>query len=332
MVARNCNTGRRFRGAERYVGMLHELSTWMTPAEVAERVGNPDVDAVHRALERLAGMDLVVTDKIDDADDSNGQPPAGTSWNLIDLALQRQGALGGYDPDTPRPGTPPPAFKPLPATTPVPLPSGSLDGACSLGDTLERRRSVRTYTDAELPLDDLAAFLQAAARVKRRLRDAVVGELTLRPSPSGGARHPLEIYPVCNAVAGLDPGAYYYQPMRHELYPVRPADSTQAALNRQVNAATGNALNRDPPVVLLITAVFQRTMWKYDEIGLSLILKDVGALYQTMYLVATGLGLAPCAIGGGREADNARWLGLDPLVESQVGCFLLGRPGDPPVS
>jgi Nitroreductase len=70
--------------------------------------------------------------------------------------------------------------------------------------------------------------------------------------------------------------------------------------------------------VLVITAVFARVMWKYQGIGLSLIYKDTGCLTQTLYLVATALGLAPCAIGGGDERAVAHWLGLDPLVEAPV--------------
>ena len=76
--------------------------------------------------------------------------------------------------------------------------------------------------------------------------------------------------------------------------------------------------------MLLVTAVFARVMWKYEGIGPGLIDRNVGCLYQTIYLVATALGLGPCAIGAGDEAANASWLGLDPLVESQVGCVLIG--------
>jgi SagB-type dehydrogenase family enzyme len=62
--------------------------------------------------------------------------------------------------------------------------------------------------------------------------------------------------------------------------------------------------------------------------GYALVLKDLGALMQTMYLVATAMGLAPCAIGSGDAAVFARATGLDPLAESSVGEFALSTRGE----
>ena len=52
-------------------------------------------------------------------------------------------------------------------------------------------------------------------------------------------------------------------------------------------------------ILLVLTARFQRVSWKYELIAYATILKGVGVLYQTMYLVATAMRLAPCAIGAG---------------------------------
>ena len=53
-------------------------------------------------------------------------------------------------------------------------------------------------------------------------------------------------------------------------------------------------------------------------------LKNVGVLYQTMYLVATAMGLAPCALGCGDSDAFARAAGADYYAEPSVGEFLLG--------
>jgi hypothetical protein len=46
-----------------------------------------------------------------------------------------------------------------------------------------------------------------------------------------------------------------------------------------------------------------------------------------MYLVATALGLAPCALGGGNSDAFAAAAGTDYYAESTVGEFVLGsRP------
>ena len=56
----------------------------------------------------------------------------------------------------------------------------------------------------------------------------------------------------------------------------------------------------------------------------ALILKNVGVLYQTMYLVATAMGLAGCGLGGGDSDLFSRAAHTQSLVETSVGEFLLG--------
>jgi SagB-type dehydrogenase family enzyme len=86
----------------------------------------------------------------------------------------------------------------------------------------------------------------------------------------------------------------------------------------------------NPQIVLVTTARVQRLMWKYEGLGYAMILKNAGVLTGLMYLVATAMGLAPCALGAGDSAAFAAMSGLDPLVEPAVADFLLGsrRPED----
>jgi SagB-type dehydrogenase family enzyme len=77
-------------------------------------------------------------------------------------------------------------------------------------------------------------------------------------------------------------------------------------------------------VLLIITARFGRVSWKYRGMSYATVLKDVGALMQTMYLVATAMELAPCALGGGDAERFARVIGSDYFSETSVGEFLIG--------
>jgi SagB-type dehydrogenase family enzyme len=52
-------------------------------------------------------------------------------------------------------------------------------------------------------------------------------------------------------------------------------------------------------------------------------MKNVGCIYQQMYLVATALNLAPCALGGGNADHFAAVSGLDYYTEGSVGEFAL---------
>jgi SagB-type dehydrogenase family enzyme len=226
---------------------------------------------------------------------------------------------------------PPGRFDPLPARRPpfasgpaiaLPAPDASDDADPALFAVLGARRSVREHDpDHPLTAAQLGEFLHRCARVATVARDGR-HEISLRPSPSGGALHGLEIYPVITDVAELAPGMYHYDPFDHLLEPVPARDAVvQQLLGRARAAAAGAAT---PQVLLVVSCRFGRVMWKYQGLGYALVLKDVGALYQTMYLVATAMGLAPCALGSGDTELFARATGLDQLTEASVGEFLLG--------
>jgi SagB-type dehydrogenase family enzyme len=82
-------------------------------------------------------------------------------------------------------------------------------------------------------------------------------------------------------------------------------------------------------VVIVVSARFDRVMTKYGTGGYALILKDVGVLMATMYLVATAMELAPCALGGGDGELFARMIGSSFDEETSVGEFMLGRRRPP---
>ncbi len=247
-------------------------------------------------------------------------------WDPIELAVQRRTSRGGYRTDSASAVSPVmvPRFADRPATA-LP-PPGTLCNV-SLADVLEQRRSVRSYAKRSMSLEELSALLYHSARVVRCAGGARFGTRVLRPFPTAGACSELETYVLSVDISGLQAGAFYYDAFRHRLLRIREWDDHMERILRSVHTAAGNKLNRDPAVVLLITAIFERLMRKYRDLSLSLIYKDVGSFFQTLYLVATALNLAPCAIGSGDEAENSRWLGLDPLCESQVGCFVCGPRG-----
>jgi SagB-type dehydrogenase family enzyme len=76
-------------------------------------------------------------------------------------------------------------------------------------------------------------------------------------------------------------------------------------------------------VLLTLAARVPRTAWKYERQAYRTVLLDAGAMIGTMYLAATAMGLAPCAIGNGDPALFARLTGLDPFEETSVAEFAL---------
>ena len=87
-----------------------------------------------------------------------------------------------------------------------------------------------------------------------------------------------------------------------------------------------------PQILITIAARFGRTSWKYSSLAYALILKDAGALTQTLYLMATDMGLGGCAIGTTDIELFAKMTGIEFHVEGAVGQFALGRGAEWPDS
>jgi SagB-type dehydrogenase family enzyme len=185
-------------------------------------------------------------------------------------------------------------------------------------EVLERRRSIRPPAAARLTLRQLGEFLFRSARI-RQVRTSPYGENTDRPYPGAGSQYEIEVYPVVHACDGVAAGMYHYCPLQHRLEAIAGATPDVRAL-----LASASASKAIPDVLFVIAARFQRIAWKYESIAYSLILKDVGVVLQTMYLVATAMSLAPYAIGHGDPDLFCRAAGTDYYVESSVGEFALG--------
>jgi SagB-type dehydrogenase family enzyme len=249
--------------------------------------------------------------------------PRHETWSTFELVVQRMSGGGGSR--TRRPSSQmPPASKPPPESAPpIALPRPRRANQARVGSVLRHRRSHREFASEDLPLAELGELLITAAGVQRSVP---VSGVSYRPHPSAGGRHPLEITVAALHVAGLAPRAYRFDPFDGCLYETRADPRRLDRLPEQLGQSMGSELPVEPAAVLLITAVFARTMWKYEQIGLGLIYKDAGALLQTLHLVAQALGLAGSAVHLRGEAEIARWLGLDPMEESLVACFAVGGP------
>ena len=148
-------------------------------------------------------------------------------------------------------------------------------------------------------------------------------DLTSRPYPSGGTLYPLEIYPVVQACRDLAPGLYHYCSAGHRLERLSGKTAEVVQLLGHAGMAAG-MLGEAVQVLLIFTARFQRVAYKYERLAYSLILKEAGVLMQNMYLAATAMDLAPCALGTGDSDLFARAIRGNYYDETSVGEFLLG--------
>jgi SagB-type dehydrogenase family enzyme len=311
--------------------LLHELARPSTAATLADASGL-DAEGTLQFLNLLANAEAL-------APADPGQPcpetddPTLAAWEFHDLLYHSRSRLGRHD--NPYGGTYPfkdrfpflPVVKPEASTERIPLYRPDLERLqredLPFTQVLEARSSLRDPGDPPLSVEQLGEFLYRSARIKKMVE---VAGVSFRPSPGGGALHELEIYPLVRICTGLEPGLYHYNPLEHALY--RLTEATLAVNGLVEMARITSDYIKPPQVVLVLAARFQRLQLKYRSVAYAVTLKNVGALYQTMYLVATAMGLAPCGLGGGHSDLFAQATGLDYFAETSVGEFLLSSRGN----
>lgn len=304
------------------------LAAPRTAADLARALGSTVAQA-DEVLALLAAAGLL------EAADAP-EPPELEGWEFHDLLFhaatrgRHHGRVGGTFRFAGR-VAPLPVLRPPGPGERVALPSPAPDAAGpDLYLSLDRRRSARALGDAPVALADLGALLYRSARVlgterpqPERLPDFVV---SLRPYPGGGGVHPLEVYPVVDRCDGLAAGLYRYDPGEHALERVATAPERVAALLEGARATFGGAVR--PAVLLVLAARFARASWKYEGLAYALLLKEVGALMQTVQLTADALGLASCPLGFGDADLFAAAAGTAYAAETSVGEILIGARAD----
>ena len=187
---------------------------------------------------------------------------------------------------------------------------------------LEERKSIRTQDSQPISAEQLGEFLYRAARVKE-VKATEKYEVSRRPYPSGGASYELELYLAIDECENIAPGFYHYCPQNHRLGKISAKNNQVETLLKQAGGAAGPDSGWEPQVLIVIAARVARVSWSYDAIAYSLILKGVGVLQQTMYLVATAMNLSPCAVGLGDSDLFAAAAGTDYYAETSVGEFVI---------
>lgn len=163
-----------------------------------------------------------------------------------------------------------------------------------LGELIYNRRSIRSFTDEPLSSEDVASLLWSGEGITV---DGVSGPT--RSSPSAGATDPLEIYLVAGEVEGLPAGIYHYDPVDHELSLTKEGDHREQI----AGAALGQAALRKAPVVVIVTADYDRTTAAYGARGERYVHIEAGHAGQNINLMAEQRGLGGVLIGA--FDDNA---------------------------
>jgi SagB-type dehydrogenase family enzyme len=206
-------------------------------------------------------------------------------------------------------GNAPPDFKLYPGAPQVKLETGG-PGGPSLGQVL-----TTVAAPSRFHLADLGRILYLSSGITLQR-----GGRALRAAPSSGALFPSELYIVARRVAGLAPGLYHYEPQQHRLQLLGP-----------LPAASGAPQADDADALVLLSAVFRRTGYKYHNRAYRYALADAGHLLENLRLAAHGAGLAADLLRQFDDGVAAKALGIDGVEEGVLAIMPLRRARPPPL-
>jgi SagB-type dehydrogenase family enzyme len=213
-------------------------------------------------------------------------------------------------------GSQPPLYKTYPDAEQIALPTPGEFSGLPTGQAIRRRRSKRDYTDKPLTLTTLSDLLYLADGI-----NAEQWGTSLRSAPSAGALYPIEIYVIAHRVEDIEPGLYHYHVHDHALHVLKrgslQAQVVRHGLQQQFLGEAG--------VVLVLTAIFQRLRFKYQERSYRYALMEVGHIGQNVYLAATSLGMGTCMVGAFSDDEVNAMLGVDGENEAALAMMPVGN-------
>ena len=209
-------------------------------------------------------------------------------------------------------GSQPAGYKRVAGGAAVALPAALPLPGLSVGQALQRRRSLRVYRDRMLTGHELAWLVHAAT--------AITSQAGYRTAPSAGALYPIETYVAAGRVEGIGAGLYHVNVRAQALELVR-AGSVAGDL---MIAGLGQQFLRDAPAVFVLTGLFQRTRWKYHERHYRYICWEGGHVAQNLYLAAEAAGLGACMVGAFLDGMLNDLLRIDGRHEAALGLVAVG--------
>jgi SagB-type dehydrogenase family enzyme len=209
--------------------------------------------------------------------------------------------------------------KDYPGAPRVALPPAMAEQTRSLSEVMADYQVARALAPQPLALAELSRLLHFS--------NGVTGEpagdgFKLRAAPSAGALYAGEVYVVAERVDGLEPGVYYYDPVRHSLVPIRlgaQLEVVRRALERPQGVAGA-------PAALLLTNVFDRYGWRYANRGYRYALIDSGHIGENLRLASRSARLSEVSPLRFEDDRLNALLEIDGREEAVCALHWIGRP------
>lgn len=183
----------------------------------------------------------------------------------------------------------------------ISLPKPRLKGPISLEEAIGERRSIRNFDSKTLNISQLAQICWATQGITEE------GGYK-RAAPSAGALYPLELYLVIGegSIKGLEAGVYRYRPKAHSLEICSEGDKR----SKLARVCLHQMFIAKAPLVMIITADYERTTRKYGERGVRYVHLEAGHAAQNVCLQAVALELGTVPIGAFRDEELSKILDL----------------------
>jgi SagB-type dehydrogenase family enzyme len=196
----------------------------------------------------------------------------------------------------------------------VTMPQPRTDGGMSVEKALLERRSIRSFRNESLTLDEVSQLCWAA--------QGVTDDKGHRTSPSAMATYPLEVYLLAGNVTGLPAGVYHYSPQGHNLTLISKGNKIPEFFNSSRGGRED--WRRGSPAVFIITGVFERTNKTSGQDLSRFVYIEAGTAAENLLLEVVSLGLGSTYTAGFDENKTKEYLGLSPGEEA-IGVLPVGR-------
>ena len=207
--------------------------------------------------------------------------------------------------------------------------SADFNGVITQGlytELLDKRRSERVFNKEKGLSQNQLAFLLWSTQGVSEIRGA--NYATLRPVPSGGARHPFETYFAARNIEGLEQGVYHYLPLEHigeKKVAIEYIGEIPDHDKRITEMLSGQKWASSAPAVVFLSCVAYRAEWRYSASAHRVALIDLGHVGQNLMLSACAMGLGSCCIAAYDQKLCDKTLNLDGYEEYTVYACAVGE-------
>lgn len=206
-------------------------------------------------------------------------------------------------------------YKTYPRSPKVQLPT--TEPSADFFHLVRMRHTDRRFRKEALSPEKLSTLLKYSCGITREHPDWNPH----RAQPSGGARYPIEAYPILfNNAGNILAGVYHYDVQGHQLDVLKE----HAFLRDDIAHLATYPFVQDASMLLILTAVFWRTQMKYGERGYRYVLHEAGHIGQNVYLTSMAQSLKCCGLGGTRDENIENLIGIDGIDESLVYALVVG--------